>query len=129
MRRDLVQVEVVGGHPDPAQPEDLGHQGVPDVAPGVFPSRSARTWRATSGAGTSSRRTILGSDRISSVTSSSRRPGTCQENSSGLAWLSVFSGMSMVTPSASLPGSNAYDTVRPEASAGLQADSDVHTSG
>ena len=67
----------------------------------------ASTSRATSGAGTNSRRSALGSDRISSVTSSWRRPGTCQENSSGVAWFSVFSGMSIVTPSASVPGSNA----------------------
>ena len=61
---------------------------------------------ARSGAGTSSRLSVFGSDLISSVTSSRRRPGICQENSSGLAWLSVLSGMSMVTPSASCPGSN-----------------------
>ena len=76
-------------------------------APGGAPSSLARISRATFGAGTSSRRTFFGSERISSVTSSSRRPGTCQENSSGRAWLSVLSGMSMVTPSDSLPGSNA----------------------
>ena len=46
------------------------------------------TSRATSGAGTSSRRSDLGSDRIISVTSSSRSPGICQSNSAGLTWLS-----------------------------------------
>ena len=65
------------------------------------------TSRATSGAGTSSRRSDLGSDRIISVTSSARSPGTCQENSAGLTWLSRLSGMSTVTPSVSLPGSKA----------------------
>ncbi len=65
------------------------------------------TTRATSGAGTRSRRSALGSDLIISVTSSVRSPGTCQENSAGLTWLSLLSGISTVTPSAWLPGSKA----------------------
>ena len=54
-------------------------------AVGTAPSNEARISRARSGAGTSSRLSVFGSDRISSVTSSSRSPGICQENSSGLA--------------------------------------------
>ena len=69
--------------------------------------RRATTSRATSGAGTRSRRSALGSDRIISVTSSARSPGTCQENSAAFTWLSLLSGMSTVTPSVSLPGSKA----------------------
>ena len=71
------------------------------------------TARAVSGAGTNARRRSLGSDLISSVTSSSRRPGTCQLSSSALTWLSAASGMSTVTPSSGSPGANSYDSGSP----------------
>ena len=71
------------------------------------------TARAVSGAGTNARRRSLGSDLMSSVTSSSRRPGTCQLSSSPLTWLSAASGMSTVTPSSRSPGANSYDSGSP----------------
>ena len=73
--------------------------------PSAGPIR-ARAEVAQLGAGMKLRRIALGSDRISSVTSSWRSPGTCQSKPSGSTWLSTARGMWTVTPSASLPGSN-----------------------
>ena len=76
--RQLGQIPGVARHAHPAQRPQLAADGVgrsPDGSP-----RRATTSRATSGAGTRSRRSALGSDRISAVTSSSRSPGTCQSN-------------------------------------------------
>ncbi len=67
--------------------------------------RRATTCAATSGAGTSSRRSALGSERMSSVTSSLRNEGTSQSNPAGWICPSASSGTATVTPSRSLPGS------------------------
>ncbi len=69
-------------------------------------SSSGRTALAWSGAGTMSRRTPLGSDRMRAVTSSSRKPGTCHSKPSAVTWLSRSTGTCTVTPSAADPGSN-----------------------
>ena len=73
----------------------------PSAGP-IFSSDEA----AQLGAGMKLRRIALGSERISSVTSSWRSPGTCQSKPSGSTWLSTARGTWTVTPSASLPGSN-----------------------
>ena len=73
----------------------------PSAGP-IFSSTEA----AQLGAGMKLRRIALGSERISSVTSSWRSPGTCQSKPSGSTWLSTARGTWTVTPSASLPGSN-----------------------
>ena len=75
-------------------------------SPRAGPSRGS-TARAVSGTGTNVVRNCLGSDRISSVTISWRRPGTCQLNSSALTWFSRASGMSTLTPSSGSPGANS----------------------
>ena len=66
----------------------------------------ASTARAVSGAGTKLRRKSFGNDLISAVTSSSRRAGTCQPNSSQPRRASTSTGMCTVTPSSAAPGSN-----------------------
>ena len=76
---------------------------VSNPVPGVSAPSTAR---AVSGTGTKLRRTALGSDRISAVTSSSRRPGICQSKPVGVNCPSSGSGMCTVTPSAAVPGSN-----------------------
>ena len=65
------------------------------------------TWHkaATEGTGTSARRTSLGSERISVVTSSPRSAGTSQSKPSARSRGRTLSGTWTVTPSCSLPGS------------------------
>ena len=72
-------------------------------SPGVVASRNVR---ATFGAGTKLTRSFFGSDRISATTRSCRSPGTGQVKSSAATVFSVATGMSTVTPSSTLPGSN-----------------------
>ena len=72
--------------------------------PSAGPTASS-TAAANVGAGTKLRRTALGSDRISSVTSSSRSPGTDQSKASGSIRATAASGTWTVTPSDSAPGS------------------------
>ena len=75
----------------PQGPAERGRQRL-DGSPGCWASQpSARL--AYSGAGTRFRRTALGSDRISSVASSSRNPGTCQLKGPGSIWLSIDTGI------------------------------------
>ena len=71
-------------------------------APGGVASRNSR---AVLGAGTIATRRFFGSERISSVTSSSRSPGTSHEKSSASMRLRVATGTSMVSPSSAAPGS------------------------
>ena len=59
----------------------------------------ARTWAPTSGAGTSWRRTRLGSARIVATHSSARIPGTSQSKPSGLSLPSTSTGTWTLTPS------------------------------
>ena len=66
---------------------------------------AARNSRALLGAGTKLTRRFLGSDRISAVTSSSRRPGTFQLNWSASTRFRVATGTSIVRPSSAAPGS------------------------
>ena len=54
------------------------------------------------------------SERMSSVTSSSRSPGTCQSNSSASTWLRTARGISTVTPSVGDPGSNGVPELERE---------------
>ncbi|GAA1998580.1 hypothetical protein GCM10009755_02390 [Brevibacterium samyangense] len=71
-------------------------------------SSSARTARATSGAGTKYRRIDFGRDRMSAVTSSLRRPGTCQVKGAASVAGRESAGISTVTPSEREPGSKEY---------------------
>jgi hypothetical protein len=69
--------------------------------------RNSRTVAAAcSGAGTSNRRVVFGSVRMSAVTNSSRNPGTCQSNPSAATRLRISVPTWTVTPSAAAPGSN-----------------------
>ena len=66
----------------------------------------AHTWAPTSGAGTSWRRTRLGSARIVATHSSARIPGTSQSKPSGARRPSTSTGTWTLTPSSGWPGSN-----------------------
>ena len=66
----------------------------------------AHTCAPTSGAGTSRRRTRLGSARMVATTSSGRIPGTSQSKPPGASRPSTSTGTRTLTPSSVAPGSN-----------------------
>ena len=102
--RQLVEVESVDRHQDAAAPPQLSLQALQQrFAVGVEVNRAPRG--RCPGPGTKLRRNSFGSERISAVTSSSRKAGTCQANSSPPRRASTSTGTCTVTPSSTAPGS------------------------
>ncbi len=106
-RRQAQAVEVGRGDAHAAQLADLQPRSCPAAARWRPPPASAprATCAATSGTGTSGRRSSFGSERISVVTRSSRKAGTSHSKPCARSPASSGSGTCAVTPSCSAPGS------------------------